>query len=613
MNSLALLCRAIAKREFNSQRELSEELGISLGSVNALVRQAAEKGYISSTIGRHSSTQGRYSITEQGLEWLEQFKVDNAIILAAGFGSRLVPFTYDTPKGLLNVKGAPMIDHQIEQLLEVGVTEIIIVVGYLAEKFEYLIDKYGVRLVYNPEYATKNNYVSLYYAREYLCNSYILVADDWMEDNIFNTYEPDSWISCIYHEGETEDWRAVTGGHDLIVRMEFGASDDWVMVGPAFFTRSFSERYLPLLEDYYTRPGTKDYYWEHIIKENIGELPIHINRQSPGNVYEFESLEDLRAYDPSYLGDTDNEILSTIASIFKVPQSQIASIRPMSDGMTNLCFVFEVGGGSFVYRQPGLGTERLISRSNEMRTYELVRPLDVSDEVICLDGKSGVKITRYYNARVGDPFNDDEVKEMMGMLRKIHGANIQADYRFDIGERIGHYEDLANERDSILFEDYARVREWSRELLAFREALAVPERLCHIDYVYNNILFLPDGAIRVIDWEYSGMADPMIDVAMFSIYAYYTKEQMDKALRHYLGRKPERSEEARLYLYVALGGFAWSIWTEYKQGLGDDFGDYALEMYRYMKDYYRLLKDGGYLDGADSAAEGAGSVEVGSA
>jgi len=86
------------------------------------------------------------------------------------------------------------------------------------------------------------------------------------------------------------------------------------------------------------------------------------------------------------------------------------------------------------------------------------------------------------------------------------------------------------------------------------------------------------------------MADQLIDIAMFSIYSYYSKAQMDKLLRLYLQREPTRLEEARVYMYVALSAFTWCIWTEYKQGLGDDFGDYALEMYRYMKDYYRLLK-----------------------
>ncbi len=590
MNKLALLCRTIASQPSSSQRELAEILDVSVGNVNNLIKEAVQLGYIS----RENS---HYLLTDLGLTWLEQFKVDNAIILAAGFGARFVPFTYETPKGLLKVKGVPMIERQIEQLLAVDVTNIIVVVGYMAEKFEYLIDKYGVTLVYNPEYASKNNYASLYCVREYLANSYVLVADDWIEESIFNTYEPDSWICCIYHEGETEDWRVLVGPHDVITRMDIGGVDDWIMVGPAFFTREYSEKYVPLLEKYYESPGTADYYWENIIRKNIKELPIHINRQSRKNVYEFECMDDLRAYDPNYLDNISSSILKVISEVFSVPQTEIVGARPMVEGMTNQSFVFEIAGNRYVYRQPGAGTDRLISRSDEKRSYELAEPLGITDEIIYFDGESGIKITKHYNARVGNPYDDDEVKVMMEMLRRIHDANIQADYRFDVEERINFYEELANERNSILFEDYAKVRAWAEELFAFRNALAIPERLCHIDYIFANVLFLPDEeSIRVIDWEYAGMADPIIDVAMFSIYTYYNKEQTDRALFHYLGRNPTRQEEARLYLYVALAGLTWSIWTEYKQGLGDDFGEYALEMYRYMKDYYKLLKEGGYLD-----------------
>jgi thiamine kinase-like enzyme len=107
--------------------------------------------------------------------------------------------------------------------------------------------------------------------------------------------------------------------------------------------------------------------------------------------------------------------------------------------------------------------------------------------------------------------------------------------------------------------------------------------------------------MRVIDWEYSGLADPIIDVAMFAIYAYYNREQADRALYHYFGRQPTRLEETRLYMYMALCGLLWSLWTEYKQGLGDEFGDYSLTQYRYMKDFYRILSDEGYL--AEARAE----------
>ncbi|NLA73501.1 MAG: NTP transferase domain-containing protein, partial [Clostridiales bacterium] len=178
---------------------------------------------------------------------MRQIKVDNAIILAAGFGSRFVPLTYETPKGLLEVKGKPMLERQIEQVLEKGIEEIIIVVGYMKERFDYLIDKYNVKLVYNPEFSTKNNLASLYCVRDFLKNSYILVADNWIEQNMFNTYETRSWYSCLYMEGDTAEWCvSKTDEDDRIKELTIGGKDSFTIVGPAFFTKDFSDAFKPL-------------------------------------------------------------------------------------------------------------------------------------------------------------------------------------------------------------------------------------------------------------------------------------------------------------------------------------------------------------------------------
>ena len=114
----------------------------------------------------------------------------------------------------------------------------------------------------------------------------------------------------------------------------------------------------------------------------------------------------------------------------------------------------------------------------------------------------------------------------------------------------------------------------------------IPIVLCHVDCNPDNFLLLPDNTIRLIDWEYAGMSDPIIDIAMYSIYSYYTKEDAEKLLLIYKGSKVDNEEYIRLYGYMALGGFLWSLWTEYKQSFGVEFGEYGMKMYRYAKEYY---------------------------
>ncbi|MEG0688703.1 MAG: NTP transferase domain-containing protein, partial [Hungatella sp.] len=162
MNRYALICRSILENPQVTQRELAHILEVSLGSINTLVKECITTQLIA------QEEDGQYLLLEQGQELLKQYRVDGALIIAAGFGSRFVPLTFEMPKGLLEVFGERMIERQIKQLHEVGIYDITIVVGYLKEKFEYLIDKYEVKLLYNPEYSNKNTLTTIYHARDLL-------------------------------------------------------------------------------------------------------------------------------------------------------------------------------------------------------------------------------------------------------------------------------------------------------------------------------------------------------------------------------------------------------------------------------------------------------------
>ena len=121
------------------------------------------------------------------------------------------------------------------------------------------------------------------------------------------------------------------------------------------------------------------------------------------------------------------------------------------------------------------------------------------------------------------------------------------------------------------------------------DSLQRPKVLSHIDSNVDNFLFQPDGTVRLIDWEYSGMCDPLIDISMCAIYSYYNEEEMDRLTELYLGRMASDEERLVVYAYAALGGFLWSLWAVYKSALGEEFGEYTLIMYRYAKNYYKKL------------------------
>ncbi len=584
MNIIPRLLREIKDSQALTQRELAIKLNISLGSTNKYIHELEEKHYL--TVMGNS-----YQLTKEGSAFLETFHVDNAVIIAAGFGSRFVPLTYETPKGLLEVFGERMIERQIKQLHDVGIFDITIMVGYLKEKFDYLIDKYDVTLIYNPEYATKNTLATLWYARHLLKNTYILSSDNWIRENIFHAYEPCAWYSGVYMKGATSEWCLSTDKKGRITDVVIGGSDSYVMYGPVYFDHDFSKRFIPFLEKYYNRPGTENLYWENVYMDNLKMLPMYIYPQPDSIVYEFENLEELRLFDTRYQNNSDNEVLEQISQIFSVPESEIVNIKCLKAGMTNKSFLFSIGEDSYIFRIPGPGSEVLINRQQEKTVYDTIAPLHLSDEIIYFNGESGYKISRFYkNSRNCDASNWEDVGACMKTLRNFHQSNLSVTHEFSLRERIHYYESLCLNPYCIRFEDYKQVRSSMNELLDFIDGLHPPKTLSHLDSVQSNFLLLPDLSIKLIDWEYAGMCDCLVDIAMFAIYSYYNEGQIQKLMELYFERPAYPKEKLRVYSYVALGGFLWALWTEYKSFCGEEFGDYSMKMYRYAKDYYKKVK-----------------------
>ncbi|HIX16061.1 MAG TPA: phosphotransferase [Candidatus Hungatella pullicola] len=599
MNRDLILCRTVMERPSVTQRELAQELNLSLGTVNGLVKDAIQSQLIT------QSDNGLYHLLPKGDELLLSHQVDGALIIAAGFGSRFVPLTFETPKGLLEVFGERMIERQIRQLHEAGITDITIAVGYLKEKFEYLIDKYQVKLLYNPEYSCKNTLATIYHAKDTLKgkNMYLLSSDNWLRHNMYHHYEGDAWYSSAFMKGQTSEWCLHFNKKGQIQSVTVGGEDSWVMYGPAYFSREFSDQFLPVLEAYYHLPGTEQFYWENVLKEMLsGEtavrlpnLPqarekilIDINRRPENEVYEFENLEELRQFDVKYQHHSDNQAMELLSQVFQVPESEITEIRCLKSGMTNKSFLFKVNGTHYICRIPGPGTELLINRSQEKAAYDAVAPLKLTETIIYFNGENGYKIAKYYDgARNARADSEKDMKACMAAVRRLHNSGLTVEHSFDFRERIDFYAKLCKSQGNILFEDYPQVYAHMSELMDKLDKLNHPKVLSHLDDNVDNFLVLPDGSIRLIDWEYAGMCDPLADVAMCAIYSYYSKEQADRLMEIYLEQKPTAEERFSVYAYMALGGFLWSLWAVYKASLGDEFGEYTLIMYRYAKEYYK--------------------------
>ncbi len=571
------ILKTLCKNPFSSQRILSDLSGHSLGVVNRSVKSLVEQGYLNEDV----------QLTEQAKKEFQQKAPQRAIILAAGFGLRMVPINMEIPKALLKINGETLIERQIKQLHEVGITEIYVVVGFMKEQFEYLIDDYGVELIVNADYARKNNLHSMKCAVDYLSNAYVIPCDIWCDRNPFSCQELYSWYmvsDLIDEESEVRVNRKME-----LVRVSKADCGN-AMVGISYIlgedATQIRENILALCDD----PEYDDKFWEEALY-NKGRMMLAAKLVHSSNVVEVNTYEQLRELD-SDSEHLQSHAIHTISEALHVETDKITEITALKKGMTNRSFLFTCDGQKYIMRIPGEGTDQMINRAEEADVYRAIQDKGLCDDIVYINPNNGYKITKYLNdARVCDPLERDDIQKCMAVLKRFHNMDLQVGHEFNIFRQIDFYESLWNGEPSV-YRDYQKTKERVLSLQSYIDKHIEKKVLTHIDAVPDNFLFTTDASgkeeIRLIDWEYAGMQDPHVDIAMFCIYALYDKKQVDELIDIYFAGNCPTEVRIKIYCYIAACGLLWSNWCEYKQHLGVEFGEYSLKQYRYAKDYYRF-------------------------
>ena len=278
---------------------------------------------------------------------LKPYKVDNAVILAAGFSSRFAPLSFETPKGLTCIKGERLIERQIRQLKEAGIQKIILVVGYKAELFKYLESKYDVKIVFNAEYKKRNNNSSIMCISQYLANTYICSCDNYFPTNPFHGYEFHAFYSALWSEGETDEWCMFSDDRGDICHVSIGGSHAWFMNGHAYFDHQFSESFSQILKKEYNRPETYDKHWEKIMAEHLPELSMHIQKYRNEDILEFDSINDALNFDPEFLSETNSPLLDFITTTLKCSKSHLSHFEPFE--ATKRIFTFDCNSKKYFF------------------------------------------------------------------------------------------------------------------------------------------------------------------------------------------------------------------------------------------------------------------------
>ncbi len=564
---------------FINQRILAEISGHSLGIVNRSLKSLMKDGYIDDAVRP----------TSQALAEFRAKAPKNAIILAAGFGMRMVPINTEMPKGLLEVNGEPLIERTIKQLHEVGITEIYVVVGFMKERYEYLIDEYDVQLIVNPEYAKRNNLHSIRLVCGHISNSYVIPCDIWCDQNPYHRHELYSWymVSDLVDNDSTV---RVNRKMELVSVPDHTGGN--AMIGICYLVEEDAAVVREQIRELSKNARFDDAFWEAALYKN-NKMIVAARVVHSADVVEINTYEQLREID-SDSNQLKTDAIQAICHSLRAESDEITDIGILKKGMTNRSFLFACKGKKYIMRIPGEGTDRLINRRQEADVYRILEGKKICDDVAYINPENGYKITEFWEkARSCDPFNEDDIKRCMSRLRRFHEMKLTVDHTFDLFGQIEYYESLWGGMPSA-YKDYPQTKEKVFSLKTYIDAHAAPKTLAHIDAVPDNFLFIEDTDsedVRLIDWEYAGMQDPHVDVAMFCIYAMYDKRQTDRLIGAYFPEGCPSETRIKIYCYIAACGLLWSNWCEYKRSLGVEFGEYSLRQYRYAKDYYRIVQD----------------------
>lgn len=576
------LLYAVKKYGVQSHRKMKELADVSTGFISQTLRSFTEKGWINEE-----------GITEKGLEALLPYKVDNAVIMAAGMSTRFVPISLEKPKGLLVVKNEVLIERQIEQLQEAGIKDIVIVLGYKKEAFFYLENKFdGLKIIINPEYNTKNNTNTLYLAQKYIKNTYICSSDDYFEENPFEEYVYQSYYAAVHVTEKSNEWYMIPDAKGNIAKVEKSGVEGDVMLGHVYWDRDFSAAMIKILNDDHEVGNYDTVLWEQVLTENVKSLPpMEIKVYPADTIFEFDSLDELRAFDSNYVNHTHSKIMKNIAKVLECKESDILNFKAIKEGLTNTSFVFEVNGTKYVYRHPGDGTEAIISRKHEKKALELAKSIDVDPTFIYMDENEGWKISYYVEGiRVPSYDSFEDSKRMLAVLRNLHDKKLSVDWEFLPWEEACKIEDiLRTEKGGIADQEFDQLKEAVEKCYKACEGDGVEMRFCHCDTYAPNWMMTDDGKTILIDWEYAGNADPGCDLGAYIMDAMWDVPETEKYIAEYCGDEYNDTLNFHYLAYTAIISYYWYVWALYREACGAVMGESLYNWHVMAKKYSKYL------------------------
>lgn len=284
-------------------------------------------------------------------------------------------------------------------------------------------------------------------------------------------------------------------------------------------------------------------------------------------------------------------ICQTICEVFGCNKEQIVDLKPIQRGITNSVLTFELNGGKYVFRFPGLGSEVLVDRGRESMIQSQANEARIDTTLVAMSVSQGWKIARYIENRGFDYKNVSDMVRGVRLLYKLHNAPVKVRWEFDvkakweyIKERIPAEKYGENYSD---FPEFSVIKDRVYRLYKLAQSDGVLKCLTHGDSRDENFL-INDSEIYLIDWEYAGYGDPGFDIGTYICGGDHSREEVDRVLFVYFGHEPNAIEKRHFYAWISITGFFYMHWTMFKEASGQKIGYLKPLWYHFAKEYSKL-------------------------
>ena len=368
------------------------------------------------------------------------------------------------------------------------------------------------------------------------------------------------------------------------------------LVGYAYFKPEFARRFVGLYDKAAKGLSADRLFWEEFVGAHLDSLDLRIRKVESGTVFEFDSVEDVRVFDPNLIENLNSRIVDNICATLKCVRKDISNIKTVAKGLTNVSFTFTVKDETYVYRHPGGSSSVTANRPAEYQAQILAHQLGIDKTLVYIHPTDGWKISRFVPGTYDFTYSDREaLHRVLRLLRQYHTSGGYIDFEYDPIATSDRMMTMACQTDPNL--RVAEMREKAGRLYELTKKDGVPLCPCHGDCYWPNFL-ISDNSLDLIDWEFAGMCDPANDFGgiVGRDLDFSDEKDIEGLLEVYLGRPPSALERRHYFSFIAIDAWLYFCWSIYKAGVNEPNGFFMhscyVQMHRFMDKMLAAYKKG---------------------